>query len=83
MSLFDSIKYPISNPPTHDEILAIPVKIFNQWYKETFPHLPQGQHQHTPSLVFSILNWTKTSNEWHIRESTAQINTLIKKINDN
>ena len=31
MSLFDVIKYPISEPPTLEELNALPNEIFNQW----------------------------------------------------
>ena len=31
MSLFDTIKYPISDPPTEEELRALPVNLFNQW----------------------------------------------------
>ena len=32
MSLFDTIKYPISVPPTSEEFGALPNKLFAQWY---------------------------------------------------
>lgn len=31
MSLFDVIKYPISIPPTQEELSALPDKLFNKW----------------------------------------------------
>ena len=31
MSLFDVIKYPISNPPSMDELRAIPDEVLDKW----------------------------------------------------
>ena len=31
MSLFDVIKYPISNIPTIDQLRVVPINIFNKW----------------------------------------------------
>lgn len=31
MSLFDSIKYPISCPPTEEELSAIPEELYRKW----------------------------------------------------
>jgi len=33
MSLFDVIRYPISNPPTKEELWALPPDLFNEWKK--------------------------------------------------
>lgn len=35
MSLFDVIRYPISNPPTEAEFAALPSGLLAQWYPET------------------------------------------------
>jgi hypothetical protein len=35
MSLFDVIKYPISNPPTLSELAALPRNILASWFKIT------------------------------------------------
>ncbi len=31
MSLFDVIKYPVSNPPTSEQLNALPDAIYNKW----------------------------------------------------
>ena len=33
MTLFSSIKYPISNPPTQAELDALPEKIYKSWLR--------------------------------------------------
>lgn len=35
MTIFDSIKYTISEPPTKGELFAIPFNVFKQWYQES------------------------------------------------
>lgn len=35
MSLFDIIKYPISMPPTEDELVALPTDLFGDWISKT------------------------------------------------
>ena len=35
MSLFDAIKYPISDKPTVEQLAALPEKIFNKWIAGT------------------------------------------------
>lgn len=43
MSLFDVIKYPISNPPTEKELEALPIKIYALWLRRcgfTTVHTP-------------------------------------------
>ena len=36
MSLFDVLKYPISDPPKLSELAALPTDLFNDWVKESF-----------------------------------------------
>lgn len=40
MSLFDVIKYPISDPPTKEELAAIPNEIFDNWVQDNFGYSP-------------------------------------------
>ena len=35
MSLFDVIKYPISTPPTVEQLSALPKDLFSRWIKTT------------------------------------------------
>ena len=34
MSLFDLIKYPLSNPPTPEELFVLPPDIYNDWCRD-------------------------------------------------
>ena len=34
MTIFDTIKYPISDPPTKAELAALPEQLFRDWLKE-------------------------------------------------
>jgi uncharacterized protein (DUF2126 family) len=36
MTIFDSIKYPISNPPTVEELEALPRRLFHRWARKHF-----------------------------------------------
>jgi hypothetical protein len=33
MSLFDVIKYPISSPPTKEELNDLPTRVYRRWHK--------------------------------------------------
>ena len=48
MSLFDIIKYPISDPPTEYELSALPRSLYAKWLKCTF-----WQHRSSPTIVSS------------------------------
>lgn len=37
MSLFDSIKYPISNPPTQAQLDQVPIEFITKWL-DIIPH---------------------------------------------
>ena len=37
MSLFDVIKYPISTPPTTEELEALPHELFQKWLESACP----------------------------------------------
>jgi hypothetical protein len=34
MTIFDSIKYPISDPPTEEQLAALPGEVYNEWAEE-------------------------------------------------
>jgi hypothetical protein len=33
VSIFDAIRYPISDPPTEEQIRDIPIRVFRKWRK--------------------------------------------------
>lgn len=35
MTIFDTIRYPISNPPTAEEFEAVPPRLLRKWIKKT------------------------------------------------
>ena len=35
MTIFDTLRYPISNPPTKDELDALPTELYDQWIKSS------------------------------------------------
>lgn len=35
MSLFDVIKYPIGNPPTYEQLAALPSDLYLEWLKNS------------------------------------------------
>ncbi len=74
MSLFDVIKYPISYPPTKDQLEALPPKLFTQWMIDSgFEDVPQ---------------WTPLQISYHyvryssMRTSLAEIKALRKMVEE-
>lgn len=55
MSLFDVIRYPISDPPTEKELSALPEDLYYKWFKTM-----NWSHHTTPSIVaewFAVLDY--------------------------
>ena len=70
MSLFDNIRYPISDIPTAEELNALPRSVYNEWLN--------GRPQYTPyqmSLIFAAYP------EQGIRES-LRIRKLLLEYDD-
>jgi len=54
MSIFSNIKYPISHPPTEEELQAIPRRAYNTWANYVFqPH--RNPSEYTMYLLMSTL----------------------------
>jgi hypothetical protein len=63
MTIFDSIKYPISNPPTLPELVALPDEIYKAWQDATgitlsrqmaalmFQLVPISIREHSPKTI--------------------------------
>lgn len=59
MSLFDVIRYPISDPPTPEELEALPGEIFNRWvHTSDWCDVPRTSAI-VPSRLY-IGNWYQT-----------------------
>ena len=48
MSLFDSLRWPISDQPTSDELLALPTALLTQWMMDTEWI---GNNKYTPTAI--------------------------------
>jgi len=56
MSLFDVIKYPISDTPTEMELENLPIPLFNEWVKEYwFPLAANNGRDHYPDMIARAL----------------------------
>ena len=56
MSLFDVIRYPISDPPTAEELYNLPEKIFSDWkFRSSWSAWPYGTFE-------NIIIYYKTGN---------------------
>lgn len=55
MSLFHVLKYPISNPPSIEEMLALPKPIMECWIE--FIHENNSRPWYTPELSVDILRY--------------------------
>jgi hypothetical protein len=66
MTIFDSIKYPISNPPTLQELEALPDEMYKAWQDATgftlsrqiaallFQLVPASTGEHSPETIKQI-----------------------------
>jgi len=61
MSLFDVIKYPISHPPTVEELSALPEDLYIKWRDETFSIHPE------PTIVW-VAAYLKAVNLLYVTE---------------
>lgn len=61
MTIFDVIRYPISNPPTDDELFLLPENIYNKWLADSFKDFFIANP--TQPMVVSILCFLKYQNE--------------------
>lgn len=53
MTIFHSLKYPISDPPTREELQALPKEIFEEWCQHIIVH--QANYVITVDFVASVL----------------------------
>jgi hypothetical protein len=53
VTIFHVLKYPISNPPTAEELEALPPKIFYEWIKTIYY---SNTYQTTPSKTAKLLH---------------------------
>ena len=81
MTIFDSIRYPISLPPTKEQLEALPQDIFEYWIdKHTADWHRQGSDiRYSTDLVASWMNrlHCSTSASDEIKTDTAALRKLI------
>lgn len=58
MTIFDVLRYPISTPPTTEELMACPPAIYKEWASYTF-----GTNETHPSIAALTLKRLVTPNE--------------------
>jgi hypothetical protein len=66
MSLFDVLKYPISNPPTLQELEALPVVIFDRWVIDANLWHIRLEHRPTPLSIHSQMKQYRK--QWNITD---------------
>ena len=74
MTIFDSIRYPISDLPTEEELAAIPRRIYYRWIKKMWKY---KLSQCPPSLV---AEWA--SNRRDMPTTTEALSVLRKLIQE-
>lgn len=69
MSLFDVIKYPLSVPPTREELLAVPEYLFRAWIYDINPTFKNYYYSHG-----YMVEWLGA---WHFIGSDVAENELL------
>ncbi len=76
MSLFDSIKYPVSNPPTVSELRAIPPILINRWININ------GWTRMTVDNLLSISIYCTLSSNEHITQIVSALRKIIEEYDE-
>jgi len=71
MSVLMTIKYPVSNPPTLEQLEAIPKEVFSKWLDTIFYHWYS-----TPKSVHEYMTTSLQETDQYL------LNLKIKSIND-
>ena len=72
MTIFDTIRYPISDPPTEEEIANLPPELFHRWASTVF--FPVDR---TPTTV---ARWYKNEHYWNtINDDIRLLREMIAK----
>jgi hypothetical protein len=57
MTIFDSLKYPVSDKPTLRELLNVPPDIFADWVKKCYGVNELNGELHSPQSMYMYLGW--------------------------
>jgi len=76
MTIFDSIKYPISDIPTIEELNAVPESIYQAWLVYNGWNLGMKRE----GIVNNILYWKNTGDDSRNLYLSSELNILRKMI---
>jgi hypothetical protein len=81
MNIFNAIKYPISSPPTKEQLEEIPEFLFKIWAKET---LGIDDEKISPSDIALIMKLTYNNKSEslieHLEKSTKKLKAAILEL---
>lgn len=81
MSIFQTIKYPISNPPTESELAALPSKTYRTWCTYIKKHISFIDKPHTGTMSF-VMERLQTQNSKLYKEYHDLLKDLIFNIDE-
>ena len=96
MSLFDVIKYPISNPPTLEEFRAVPRELLIKWMLSngfmfdhinytgllTFEEIVEEKEDDAPYRAFKSYNTYRIDGDVKELEELAKLRQLIREYDE-
>lgn len=77
MTLFSIIKYPLSHPPTEEELSALPEEVFADWCYQVVANITRAASPRTVASIFRA--FYRIENQDSYRQLRAHLIQILEK----